>query len=364
MGVENEVIGPERILTTADAVGGVWRYAVDLGRALNARGLHTVVVVMGPPPSGAQRREAQDAGLELIERPYRLEWMPDPWTDVARAGEWLLDLERTVEPSLVHLNGYAHAALPWRAPAMVVAHSCVRSWWRAVKREPAPPEVDRYSAAVKDGLTAADAVIAPTAAMGQALQTEYGVPRRVTVIPNGAPRSSGDPWNGKAHVVLAAGRAWDEAKNIRTVCESAASIPWPVYVAGDRRSPSGDECDLGGVTLLGRLQPSDMAEWYRRASIYALPAAYEPFGLSVLEAAAAGCALVLGDIPSLRENWDEAAVFVAPGDPMALSEAVRSLIASTELRRDLARRAYARAANFSIDRTADRYLDVYQSLIS
>ncbi len=33
-----------------------------------------------------------------------------------------------------------------------------------------------------------------------------------------------------------------------------------------------------------------------------LPARYEPFGLSVLEAALSGCALVLGDIPSLRES--------------------------------------------------------------
>ena len=35
-----------------------------------------------------------------------------------------------------------------------------------------------------------------------------------------------------------------------------------------------------------------------------LPARYEPFGLSILEAALSGCALVLGDLPSLRELWD------------------------------------------------------------
>jgi hypothetical protein len=45
-----------------------------------------------------------------------------------------------------------------------------------------------------------------------------------------------------------------------------------------------------------------------------LPARYEPFGLSVLEAALSGCALVPGDIASLRGNWDGVAEFVCPDD--------------------------------------------------
>ena len=56
-----------------------------------------------------------------------------------------------------------------------------------------------------------------------------------------------------------------------------------------------------------------------RAAIYALPAHYEPFGLSILEAAMSGCALVLGDIPSLREIWGDAAVFVHPDNRDAVA---------------------------------------------
>ena len=65
--------------------------------------------------------------------------------------------------------------------------------------------------------------------------------------------------------------------------------------------------------MLGRLSAGELADWYARAAIYALPARYEPFGLSALEAALSGCALVLGDIPSLREIWGDAALFVPPG---------------------------------------------------
>ena len=71
------------------------------------------------------------------------------------------------------------------------------------------------------------------------------------------------------------------------------------------------------VRLLGKLSESELARHYARAAIYCLPARYEPFGLSVLEAALSGCALVLGDIPSLRENWTGAAEFAPPDDASA-----------------------------------------------
>ena len=52
-------------------------------------------------------------------------------------------------------------------------------------------------------------------------------------------------------------------------------------------------------------------------------ALYEPFGLAVLEAAQAGCALVLSDIPTFRELWDGAALFVAAATtPRLCAEAV------------------------------------------
>jgi glycogen synthase len=366
--------GP-RILMTADAVGGVWRYAVDLGRELDTHGVRLTLAVMGPPPAPAQRVEAHEAHIDIVDRPYRLEWMDEPWVDVEQAGSWLLGLERELEPSLVHLNGYAHAARPWRAPVVVVAHSCVASWWRAVREAPPPPSLDRYIDAVKAGLAAAQMVVAPTAAMGAALQAEYGPLLTLRIIPNGirmeawlkpgtTDHSPEDVAVEKENLVLAAGRAWDEAKNLAALDAVAAALPWPVYVAGEQSGPDGDVADLRAVHLLGALPRSEMRRWYRRAAIYALPARYEPFGLSVLEAAAAGCALVLGDIASLRENWDGAAVFVPPGDRAGIAGVLRELIERPGWRAELARRARLRASAFSIERTAGQYLQLYQALIA
>src|SRR6186713_755918 len=136
---------PLHVLMTADAVGGVWTYAQTLVDALAPRGVRFTVAVTGPPPSTAcARRLLAHAHLTLAHRPYRLEWMPEADLDVARTGGWLLDLAARVQPDLVHVNGYAHAALPFGVPAISVAHSCVCTWMRAVRGADPGPEWDEY----------------------------------------------------------------------------------------------------------------------------------------------------------------------------------------------------------------------------
>jgi glycogen synthase len=354
-----------RVLMTADAVGGVWQYALDLSSALARRGIDVTLAVLGPPLDEAQQAEACRRRLRVLQSACRLEWMDDPWADVERAGRWLIELERALEPDIVHLNGYAHAALDWRAPAIVVAHSCVRSWWRAVRGGAAPAAWDRYSEAVARGLRAARLVIAPTQAMRAALHEEYGAIGDVAVIPNGGGRI-GRPTAvpRKSELVLTAGRLWDDAKNVAALCGVAADLSWPVYIAGDRGAAAPAAPPTRNVHHLGRLPSPVLNEWYGRAAIYALPARYEPFGLSVLEAASAGCALVLGDIPSLRENWAEAAVFVSPEDCGALRRAIQQLIEDATRRERLGGLAHARAARFTVERMAGSYLDVYDTLLA
>jgi glycogen synthase len=183
------------------------------------------------------------------------------------------------------------------------------------------------------------------------------------VIPNGR-REMRPAIVRREPIVFMAGRLWDEAKNMTAVCAAAPRLAWPVFVAGDDRDPEGRSVLPSGVRYLGRLDRQAMAAWYARASIYALPARYEPFGLSVLEAGRAGCALVLGDIPSLRENWDGAAVFVPPDDPTAIAAAIQSLIADERRRRELAGAAVTRAARFTMERMVTGYLQTYVALAS
>lgn len=351
-----------KVLMTTDAVGGVFTYSVQLAAALHRHGVRVALASMGRRLSSSQHAEVEAAGAELFESDFRLEWMDDPWPDVERAGRWLLGVERLCRPDLVHVNGFAHAALPWRAPALLVAHSCVCSWWRAVLAEPAPARYARYRAEVGRGLAAAACTVAPTSALLRSLADEYGAPRRSLVIHNGiAPRSPGSP--RRQPFVLAAGRVWDRAKNIELLDQAAAELRLPVFVAGDVAGPdSGAPVPLSHVHVLGALARPVLARWMGAAAVYAAPALYEPFGLSILEAASAGCALVLGDIPSLRELWGGAAAFVDPRDAGSLARALNHLLADDSRRAALGARAVTRASAYGVELMAQRYASLYRSL--
>jgi glycosyltransferase involved in cell wall biosynthesis len=232
----------------------------------------------------------------------------------------------------------------------MVGHSCVLSWSDACGPIDGD-RLERYRVAVTAGLDAADEVIAPTSAMRAALRRHYGELPRARVVPNGRDAAR-FPAAEKRPLVLTAGRLWDRAKNVAAVARVAPQLSWPVVAAGD--GPV-----MAGVRCLGRLSEIALRGWLQRAAIFALPARYEPFGLLPLEAALSGCALVLGDVDSLHEVWDNAAVFVNPDDPDALCAAIERLIASPDRRRKYAARARARARIFTPERMARGYLEVY-----
>src|SRR5207253_5156707 len=269
-------------------------YTTELAAALESRGEEVVVATMAP-----RLRPEQRALLPGVphESEFRLEWMEDPWDDVDAAGEWLLALEREERPDVVHLCSYAHGSLPFAAPKVLVAHSCVLSWWRAVHGAEAPASWDAYRERTGAGLAAADAVVAISRAMLHELERDhYLPPGRVGVIHNGtAPAAAG--WAPKRPLGLGSRRFWDPAKNLAAPDAAAQDLPWPVLVAGEIGAAGAPR----HARATGVLAPAELAELRREAAIYAAPALYEPFGLGILEAARDGCALVLGDIPSLRE---------------------------------------------------------------
>lgn len=355
---------PLRVLMTADTMGGVWTYALRLAEAFATHGIELHLATMGERPQASQRRDAtRIPRLQLHESSFRLEWMQAPWNDVAAAGDWLLALEESLQPDLIHLNGYAHGALPWRAPHIVVAHSCVYSWWQAVHGTRPPLGYVRYEQAVRNGLAAARAVIAPSNAMLAALRTHYGPVHQGEVIHNGLPPLHTGLVT-KEPFVLCVGRLWDEAKNVHTVIQAAERIRWPVFMAGNAQHPDGWKRDLGRVEHLGVLPPATLAAWYARAAIFVAPARYEPFGLSILEAAMNGCALVLGDIPSLRELWEDAALFVPPDDADALATAINRLARSEKLRMRYMLKALVAANRYTLNRCVQAYLTLYQRLLT
>jgi glycosyltransferase involved in cell wall biosynthesis len=321
---------------------------------------------MGAPLKREQRKQLKNlSNVQVYESEFKLEWMENPWSDVARAGDWLLEIESRVRPDIIHLNGYAHGSLPWNAPKIVVGHSCVLSWWKSVKKCEAPDCWDEYAVAARKGLRAADLVVAPTRAMLDFLKFYYGPFASEKVIFN-ARNPALFHTRVKEEFIMAAGRLWDEAKNISALGVVAPQIPWSIYVAGEEKNPNGRAAknEFKALCPLGRLPSDLLAKWLGRASIYAAPALYEPFGLSILEAALSGCALVLGNISSLREIWNGAATFVSPNDPTELKFALDRLIQNPFRRKEMAAYAQCRAIQFNPKRMAAEYFAAYTEVLA
>jgi glycosyltransferase involved in cell wall biosynthesis len=301
----------------------------------------------------------RSTGVRLIETDLALEWQDPEGRNLSEARRLLANLEVELTPDVIHLNSFREATFAWRAPVLLVAHSCVNSWALAC-RDTAwldEPRWRSYTERVAAALDIAQAWVSPSQSFHDTIAEIYRPQSRGVVIWNGiAPENFAAR---KQDVIFAAGRLWDRAKNTDILAAAAPGLHWPVHVAGP-----ADSCPSASITWLGQLPHDAVQGRLQRAAIFVSPALYEPFGLSVLEAAGAGCALVLSDIPTFRELWSGAALFVDPTDSKALHRRLAALCADDHERVRLQRAAYEQSLTYSVTRTTSAYLRLYEGLCS
>ncbi len=139
-------------------------------------------------------------------------------------------------------------------------------------------------------------------------------------------------------------------KGLHVLLEAAAAIDAPVVIAGDGPERARLE-ELARrvhapVTFAGRLSEAALVAHYQAAAVFAFPsvARSEAFGLTILEAHAAGTPVVatrLGTGVEYANEDGRTGLNVAPGDPGALAGAVNALLADAARRAEMG--AYARA---------------------
>jgi glycogen synthase len=356
-----------RVLVTTDVVGGVWDHTLILAGALAAAGDEVLVAMIGRPLPA--QLAALPQGVEHAAIDLRLEWMMGGLADAAAGVAWLRGLVDAWRPDLLHLNQFAYAVAGFDVPVLVAAHSDVRSWWGEVRGADAPPEWHAYGEQVSAALRRADRVVAPSAYQSGLLARHYGRPAD-RVIPNGVPAVPA----GAATVpasrrggVLSAGRAWDAAKDVATLDRAAAlldgALP-PVRLAGSLEGPDGACYRPVRLRALGQLSRARLDRLYADSAVLVATSLYEPFGLAPLEAAHAGCALLLSDIGSFRGLWNGAAEFFDAGNAAMLAHRLTSLLADPDRLDALAAAARARARERHTPETmAAGYRRVYGELV-
>jgi glycogen synthase len=325
-----------RVLMTTTTMGGVWAYSIELARALQLQDVQIALATLGGPLDAWQR--------EQVNLCRNVTLYDNPPAEADQAAAWLLEIESLFEPDVIHLNGSALGHRHFDAPVIVVGHSCELSRYRAIHGT-LPPNWQAHREAVRRGLVDVELLVAPTHAMLASFQEFYGPLPRTQVIHHGLSSGRYQP-AVKQNLILSVGQINDEAKNIAALEHIADKLPWQLWVLGEDR----------------QIDEQAMAQRLSQAAIFTLPALYEPFGLTILEAAMSGCALVIGDTPSLRELWADAAVFVPGEDLSAIRDALEWLINAPEQRQRLSDAARERSARYNASAMAKAYLAAYRQL--
>lgn len=359
-----------RVFMTADTVGSIWRYALDLAQGLRAYDTATTLCVLGPAPSPQQRavaRRIPDLELVCLEAP--IEWTTDDPEEVLDSARQVIAAVRDHHPTVVHLNNPALAAVGgYNVPVIAACHGCLATWWGAVHGRPLPNELRWHHRLVAEGLRRADALIAPTKAFAKSIAQTYGLDRPLAVIYNGRrPSARSNAQRSRmpdGPFAITAVRLWDESENLKALEAAAARSSTPLFAAAQFERPGAGGARLHAMKPAGPLNDAELAEWLSARPIFVCATRYEPFGLAVLDAAEAACPLVLSDLPSFRELWDGAAQFVPNNDAGAIAAAIDALAADPQARTMLGAAARRRARRYTAEVMTTKVQAVYSSLLS
>jgi glycogen synthase len=360
------------VLITSDTVNGNWTYTRELVSGLITRGLRVTLVSFGGIPLPEQTAWMDKLyGLNYHPTAFRLDWMEEGQQDFADASDYLCSVIQDSKPDLFHSNHLGYGALPVNIPRIVVAHGDLITWWKAVHgREPkASAWLRWYRETISEGLAAASAVVAPSEWLLHTMRSCYGPGIREQVIHHGRNPIFFNPYVAKEDTVLAIGRMLDPAKQVNLLTHQVHSVP--VCIVGDEEPPANlavrtdvrfQDGDVG-IALRGSQSEAQMRLLYSKAAVFAGTSRYDASGMSVLEAALSRCALVLNDIPSLRELWGNAALYFETNDAESLADTIQILSEDSQLRRNYANRAFQRAReSFNAHRMTDNYIQLYRSV--
>ncbi len=177
------------------------------------------------------------------------------------------------------------------------------------------------------------------------------------------------------HFFLFAG-ALKERKNVAGVIRAFAAFyqsnkDFFLLIAGTKRGTYFESLvalakELGvedRIRFVGYVTNEQLAYLYEKAAALVFPSFIEGFGMPVLEAMSVGLPVITSKEGALAEVAGSAALLVDPKEPEDIARAMHLLIQESNKREELRTRGFARAAEFSWDITAGRFLEVMKRTV-
>jgi glycosyltransferase involved in cell wall biosynthesis len=359
----------------ATAFGGPVVVARELTTRLAAGG-HTVEVVttsltaVDRPGSWHSRTEEQDGvRVRYLATPVRYRWMGITPT-------LPLELGRSERPDVVHVYGFRDpvttAAAAWARLRGIPYIFEPLGMFRARLRKVALKRA--LDATLYRGVASGAAVVAVSSSLERDDVSASGVVarERIHVRGNGFP----EPYEGAAAdrgalgipdgapVLLYVGRI-AAGKGIEHLVAALHELPDAhlILVGPDDRHGVAETLAADRVHVRGPTDGPPLA-YYRLADVFVLPSAGESFGMVAAEAAAAGTPVVVTDRCGAAEFFREGEALVVQDDRRAILDAVRSVLAESELRARLSAGGVEAARRNSWDAVADRQEELYRLAVA
>ena len=283
-------------------LGGVEHHVSQLAEHLAAAGDDVEVLTLA---DGAAEEAAVADGVTVRRLPA---WATGTHVPVPRGLRAAL---RTGRYDVVHAHNY-HSLLPLVAATAGTGRLVVTLHYHG--RSPSPGRdvlLRGFRPVGRRVVRAARAVICVSESERALALTDLGVsPDRVRVIPNGvdvARLRAAEPYPDEAPVVLSLGRL-EAYKRVDRLMEAFGRVDRDaqLVVVGDgperaRLQEAAAAAAPGRVRVLGRVSDDEVARWLTTARVVVSLSELEAFGLTLLEGASVGAAVVASDIPAHRE---------------------------------------------------------------
>jgi glycosyltransferase involved in cell wall biosynthesis len=342
------------------APGGMERLVIQLAGDASDHG-DAVAVASGP---GAWVSKIAQAGAEHVALPTTSR------RSVHGLATATVRLARCIEhrrPDVVHAHNVRATSLAWLALAAARHPAVLLTTLHGVS----PGDYRRASRILR---RIAPRVITCTPSVSRSLEAAGFPGARIEVITNGAAMQPAGPQRQEelrqrlrldpGPLVVGIGRL-EKQKNWPAFIAAARLVSGPQFaVAGE--GPLDQELkDLARrsgnrVRILGPVD--DIAALVGLADCVVSTSSWEGLPLSLLEALSVGAAVVTTAVDGISDVVPpDAALFVAPEDPAAVSAAISRILTDTELAGDLRRQALAAAANFRPELMLRRYRSAYQA---
>jgi glycosyltransferase involved in cell wall biosynthesis len=351
------------VISTPEGVGGAERIVASLVRGAFDRGWDPVVL----NPFG---QDGERADLAALTGPAPLEaYACSSVWGLPRLRAWLKRRLDELQPDVIHVHLF-HAAvasasipLPVGAKSVLTHHHgdhLMHSGRRTFAR------LDRWAG------SRFDRVVAISNANRSFLRESYGYePNRLALIPNGwegEPR----PLKGGSQPTVICVANFREQKGHQDLVQAFArvrrALPEARLVLVGSGALRGEiESEVDRLQLKDAVvmrQASDVWEELARADVFALASHYEPLGIAVIEAMAAGLPVVasaVGGIPELVKDG-ETGRLVSPADPDALADRILELLGSEATRRRMGAAGIRAAGEMKSSRMVEAYFALYRSI--